>query len=127
MTKLAIIGVAIALGALLVTGCSSGGSSKSSTSGSTAPTRTVNFNVALPEISRPTAQGKGINRPQPAAAAPAGYAEDEFFVCGTATSFDCGRRRPTTGSGRSTPGHDGRRTAPGHRAAPAGRRSSAAR
>jgi hypothetical protein len=104
MAKVAVIGVAIALVALLTTGCSSSGSTKSSTTaGSTAPTPAPSFKVALPEISRPPEPGKGMNRPQPSPPLPAGYVEDEFFVGGTATSFDA-TKTPDNGFWAATPG-----------------------
>jgi hypothetical protein len=40
------------------------------------------------EVTRPTTEGKGIARPQPAAPLPEGYVEEEFFIGGTATRFD---------------------------------------
>lgn len=40
------------------------------------------------EISPPTAEGDGMNRPQPAPQLPPGYVEEELFIGGTARSFD---------------------------------------
>jgi hypothetical protein len=79
--------VAVALGALLVTSCSSGGGDHSAGSASTSSPAAA-FTPRLPdEIAAPPVAGKGINLPQPAAPLPPGYTMDEFFVGGTATSF----------------------------------------
>jgi len=49
----------------------------------------VSFTGLPPEeITPPPAEGKGVNMPQPAAAAPEGYVTEELFVGGTATSFE---------------------------------------
>jgi len=96
--------VAIALGALLATGCSSSGNNRSSgNGGSTAPTAGTSFAVRLPVITRPPVAGKGIDRPQPAPPLPSGYVEDEFFVSGTATSFTAGKT-PDNGFWTATTG-----------------------
>src|SRR5262249_53895196 len=81
-------------------GCSSG-SGKPAAKGRTTPAQTQSFTPQSPdEIVQPKAAGKGINLPQPAPPLPTGYVEQEFFVGGTATSFDA----------VDTP-HDGRWTA----------------
>jgi hypothetical protein len=81
--------VALTLTGLVVTGCSSSGGNKSAAKHTTtsAP-RAVAYNVPLPEISLPPAKGNGINQAQPRPPLPPGYTESEFFVGGTATSFD---------------------------------------
>src|SRR5689334_9813328 len=95
--------VAVALGALALTSCSSSSDmGNSAASASTAPTGAKGFAVRLPEISKPPAPGNGINRPQPSPPLPAGYVEDEFFVGGTATSFTAGKR-PANGFWTATP------------------------
>jgi hypothetical protein len=50
---------------------------------------TVEFNGSPPaEIMRPAVEGEGMVLPQPASPLPDGYVAEEFFVGGTATSFD---------------------------------------
>lgn len=75
---------AVAL-ALIAAGCTSDDKSSESAT-TTAGTR---FSVAKPtDVGSPPAAGKGLNHPQPSPALPDGYEEEEFFVSGTATSFD---------------------------------------
>lgn len=75
------------LGAVVLTSCSSGGDSGSDGAPTASPA-TKGFSVRSPVISQPKAKGHGINQPQPAAPLPPGYVEEEFFVAGTATSFN---------------------------------------
>lgn len=82
--------VAIGLGALMtVTACSgneSGNGSNATTSGTGSASA---FTGRAPdEISRPPAEGRGINQPQPAAPLPEGYVEEEYLIGGRATRFD---------------------------------------
>ena len=82
---------AFAVAALMVmSACSSGEDADpdadgGSTSGSDSPT----FAVSVPdEVVPPTVEGAGIVYPQPAAPLPDGYIEEEFFVGGSASSFE---------------------------------------
>jgi hypothetical protein len=78
---------AAAVVAVAVTGCSS--SDDTGSSGEATTTSTVAFEGQAPsEVAAPPAEGKGINLPQPAAALPEGYVQEEYFLGGTATSFD---------------------------------------
>jgi hypothetical protein len=95
--------VAVALGALAVTSCSSGKNNAAPNGASTSTPRAEVFTVSLPEVSQPPAPGKGINEPQPAPPLPAGYVQREFFVGGTATSFDP-VNTPSDGRWTATPG-----------------------
>jgi hypothetical protein len=79
--------LAIALGALVLTNCSSH-SGKAASKTTTSMPQTAGFTVRAPEVSTPPAQGKGIVEAQPAPALPPGYSEREFFVGGTASSFN---------------------------------------
>ncbi len=73
--------------ATAVTACSS--SDDTGSSGEATTTSTVAFDGLAPtEITAPPADGKGINLPQPAASLPEGYVQEEYFLGGTATSFD---------------------------------------
>jgi hypothetical protein len=79
----------VALVALGLTACSSGSKGSASKGGPPSTARTESFTPETPDqIFQPKVEGKGINRPQPAPPLPAGYVEQEFFVGGTATSFD---------------------------------------
>jgi hypothetical protein len=82
--------VAVTFVALVAAGCSSGGSNKSSAgTGSSTSSPAQGFTPQSPtQIARPAVEGKGMNLPQPAPALPPGYVQQEFFVGGTATSFD---------------------------------------
>jgi hypothetical protein len=79
---------AIAVGALIVASCSSSSHSTSGTTTASPPH--VAFTVSTPVVSKPPAVGS-INLPQPSPPLPPGYAEHEYFIGGTATSF-----RPTS-------------------------------
>ena len=80
--------LSVTLAVLVLASCSSDGDDSKADSGSTSPT-TTSFTGASPdEITRPTAEGKGMNLPQPSPAMPAGYVEEELFIGGTATRFD---------------------------------------
>ncbi len=57
------------------------------------------------EITTPAVEGKGINMPQPAAKAPDGYVEEEYFVAGTASSFTA-VDTPADGHWTVVPGDD---------------------
>ena len=81
--------VGVTVLALGLAACSSGSKGSATDNGPASTARTQSFTPRSPdEIVRPKVQGKGINRPQPAPPLPAGYVEQEFFVGGTATSFD---------------------------------------
>jgi hypothetical protein len=56
-------------------------------------------------IAAPAAEGRGIVRPQPAPALPAGYVEEELFVGGTATSFTAADT-PDDGRWTATPSEE---------------------
>lgn len=85
------IAVPLAAATLLV-GCSSADDRGDDTSGRdnvTTTTAPSGFGAQPPaEITAPPAEGEGINFPQPAAKPAEGYVEEEYFVGGTATSFD---------------------------------------
>jgi hypothetical protein len=74
--------MALAIAAMtVVAGCSSD-------DGSDPDGAAAEFTARAPdEITRPTAEGKGIVLPQPAPPLPAGYVQEELFVGGTASSF----------------------------------------
>jgi alpha/beta hydrolase family protein len=95
--------VAVALGALVVSSCSSGANNAAPNGASTSAPRVAGFTVRLPVISPPPAAGKGIDIPQPAPQLPTGYVQDELFVSGTATSFDA-VDTPNDGRWTATPG-----------------------
>jgi hypothetical protein len=98
------VGVAVAVGALLVAGFSSSGTSIAAPrTGPTSRSAATRFEVRVPEISQPSAEGNGINRPQPNPPLPPGYTENEFFVGGTATRFTAGKT-PNNGFWTATPG-----------------------
>jgi hypothetical protein len=66
----------------------------------------TNFSVRVPdEIVRPTSEGAGIVYPQPAAPAPEGYVEEEFFIGGTASSFEA-VDTPNDGMWTAAPGDE---------------------
>jgi hypothetical protein len=67
-------------------GCSSSDSASDATSNTTEGAPYVPYTAT--EVTRPPAEGKGINQPQPSAPLPDGYVEEEYFVGGTATSFE---------------------------------------
>lgn len=93
-----------ALGALVLlaalAGCSS---SDDSAAGTTeAPT----FDARAPEeIAAPPAEGNGMVVPQPATPAPDDYVQEEYFLGGTATSFDA-VETPDDGNWTATPGEE---------------------
>src|SRR5262245_13579071 len=96
--------VAVTLVALVAAGCSSSSKDSATNGGPTSSAQTQSFTPqSADEISQPEVQGKGINRPQPAPPLPAGYVEQEFFVGGTATSFDA-VNTPEDGRWTATPG-----------------------
>jgi hypothetical protein len=82
--------VGLAIAVLVLASCSSDDGGSEGSAGSTCPIEpAVAFTGRSPEaIARPTAEGNGIVLPQPAPPLPAGYVEEEFFVGGTATSFE---------------------------------------
>jgi hypothetical protein len=96
--------VGVSLLALVLTACSSGSKGSAANGGPKPSAQTQTFTPQSPaEIFQPTVQGKGINRPQPAPPLPPGYVEQEFFVGGTATSFDA-VKTPDDGRWTATPG-----------------------
>jgi hypothetical protein len=95
--------LAVVLGVLVVAGCSSSGGHAASKGGSTSSPQTTGYTVPSPEVSRPAAEGKGVNRPQPSPPLPPGYSEHEFFIGGTATSFTADKT-PDSGFWTVTPG-----------------------
>jgi hypothetical protein len=91
-----------ALAVLILASCSSDGDDSAADNDSTSTT-TEEFTGRSPaEITRPPAEGKGINTPQPSPGAPAGYVEEEFLIGGTATSFDA-VDTPDSGEWTATP------------------------
>ena len=79
----------LAIGALTVAaGCSSDEDPRSA-SGEPAGDAAAHFSVRTPEeLAPPPDDGDGVVAPQPSAALPEGYVEEELFVGGTATSFE---------------------------------------
>jgi hypothetical protein len=74
---------------LMVSGCSSGADKGSGSTATTSSARVVSFKGSAPtEVAPPAIPGNGVNHPQPSVALPPGYVEEEFFVGGTATSFE---------------------------------------
>jgi hypothetical protein len=83
--------VALTIAVLVVTGCSSDDDdgSEADVGSTSAATNAAVFTGRSPkEIARPAAEGNGTVLPQPAPPLPTGYVEEEFFVGGTATSFE---------------------------------------
>ena len=58
---------------------------------------------APPEVTPPPAEGNGVHLPQPAAALPDGYVQEEYFLTGAASSFEA-VDTPDDGSWSATPG-----------------------
>jgi hypothetical protein len=95
--------VALTITVLVLTSCSSDESSEADGGTTSASTKAVAFTGRSPdEITRPTAEGKGMVNPQPSPPLPAGYVEEEYFVAGTATSFE-GVDTPEDGSWTAKP------------------------
>lgn len=100
---------AVALVLVTVAGCSSGESDSDPAGGRTDPTTETteapvdNFVGNSPtEIAPPPAEGKGITLPQPAAGLPDGYVQEEYFIGGSATSFQA-ETTPTDGAWSASP------------------------
>jgi hypothetical protein len=101
----AALGGALLAAALVAAGCSSSGDAAAGATTTTAA-ETAEFTGAEPEeIAPPPAEGNGINLPQPAAALPEGYVQEEYLVGGTATSFE-GLDTPADGSWVATPAEE---------------------
>lgn len=82
----------------------------SSTTAKADPTTTTTvpaaaaFDAQRPdEVVPPPVEGNGLIKPQPVPALPEGYIEEEYFVAGTATSFDP-VAEPSDGKWEATPG-----------------------
>jgi hypothetical protein len=106
VSRRSLAGVAIL--ALVLAACSSSSKGSATNGGPTTTAKTQSFTPQLPvEIAPPKVQGKGINRPQPAPPLPPGYTEHEFFVGGTATSFNA-VDTPADGRWTATPGKTAR-------------------
>lgn len=91
---------------LMITSCSStdGSAPRAPATSGTSSSKAGSFAVSAPtSVARPTAQGNGVNRPQPAPPLPEGYVEDEFFISGTATSFEL-TETPKNGEWAAKPG-----------------------
>jgi hypothetical protein len=100
----ALVGVS-AVVAVTLAGCTSNDSDDTGAPGASTTT-TVPFEGRAPsEISLPPAEGQGINQPQPASVLPDGYVQEEYFLAGTATSFEAADE-PADGEWSATPGSE---------------------
>lgn len=101
---------AVALVCVLGAACSSGDSDPDAADDAVAATTETTdaraadtFTGNSPtEIVPPPAEGKGITLPQPAAGVPDGYVQEEYFIGGSATSFEA-EDTPTDGAWTASP------------------------